>query len=437
MYSSSLQNALREACQVELDEEAVSFVLNGSLDQLKRLSECLDAQLQVSEVPKKRLFEFRPFLNFDTIEFLRQRSDSNSLAESLSELTSFSADYDTPIEPDWEKIEQAVSLIKHHLLFCHGIGLEDCSDGLLDPFRLGFENRDYRHKLSHYLSFLLRLKPLIDAGVVILVDQDPGGRRFLERCESLKYRASSWPPKLDCSYEELQVPFGVSTPYKKQVYSAQTALGHSIIVGDFFSSNLDVYAPDPLLRTVLENGIKLASNRSSNNRIEAHVLNEILKKFALGVSDQAVLDSVLTVASGKLCDGVDCSEILALRNDDKLEEFRSLAESAVQKIVVHQTDNQDAEIVRQIQRDAAAQAHELVQDLENERLLNRLQENGPKLLLDFAVAGLTPWKWPELAKNLADITISSVLDVLTGNEDQDSNYAYIRHCLFLAEGVDD
>ena len=139
----------------QLGPDLIQCVQEASLDQLRDLQDRVSSGPR-PEPPSKTDGRLRPYVPFGEIRGGLDRQDF--------------------MHP--QRAQTVLNGLRHHLLYCDSLAIEDPLPGLLDHFALDEPvlslNADKnRRKLVGCLHSLDRVQPLIRAGVLVLVDTTP------------------------------------------------------------------------------------------------------------------------------------------------------------------------------------------------------------------------------------------------------------------------
>lgn len=165
--------AIKKVFGEELSPEVITNVPKLSKIQLRSLlTEYVDGQVQISCPPRKK-GELRPFIHH---YFFSPRSNPFDYGSFKSNSVIFQED-----------------VVKKHLLYCHSLCISDPGEVVL---RLAPSNGDIgKETLANYFTFLLQIKPLLEARIITLVDDWPLGVALLKMFQGkpATERSRNWP----------------------------------------------------------------------------------------------------------------------------------------------------------------------------------------------------------------------------------------------------
>ncbi|WP_437929801.1 hypothetical protein WMF37_11285 [Sorangium sp. So ce291] len=213
-------------------------------------------------LPPKKNAELRPFIN-----------------HAASEGLGLNALY---LDPRFSPTStRADSLIKHHLLYAHSVVLHDPLPYHLDFFEdEGAHHSDVnaRKRLANYLAFLMNLRPLIEANVLLFADDHPYKLPWLERNRH-------WPP-----YKHL-----VASKFAGRTAASLRDLEGmltTLVASELHEGQLDIYVEDVASLQHFAGAITLAPDQLRPHPQEIHVLDRLLKTDVPSISDLSLGDVV-------------------------------------------------------------------------------------------------------------------------------------------------
>lgn len=162
-------DVLEDGLGTPFGPELIETVELAPYERLRDLQAHVKAFGKTADVPDKQPAQLRPYVPLERHEFARVEHELYLRPHDFA---------------DPHKASAALNALKHHLLYCHSLAIDNPLRDLLDPFSLaadlspdGYLSRTgylarQRAMLVNYLRFLEQIKPLVRAQVIVWVEHD-------------------------------------------------------------------------------------------------------------------------------------------------------------------------------------------------------------------------------------------------------------------------
>src|SRR5262249_20026814 len=154
---TTIVQTIEEVLEAPVGPDLISHVEHLSDSHLGRLQQACERFHSEYRLPYKAASQFRPYLHPGLLGMTRDRD--------VLDYTAF-WNFDAVTTPAVQE-----DALKCYLLYCHGVILQDPLLYILDFVGSDEYKKVTRERLTNYLSFLSYIKPLVDCGIVLFIDE--------------------------------------------------------------------------------------------------------------------------------------------------------------------------------------------------------------------------------------------------------------------------
>lgn len=313
---------------------------------------------------------------------------------------------------DWRAVENFVRSIKHHLLYCHELALEDIGDRVLLPFKRGLPSQRDRSRVQQWLTLLYEVQPLISEGILTFVDE---GNLWSAWDQATRGGTGSWPPRALFNMGTMRaesIPAAELMHFEQSMSSAAVAIGISVAADMLYGPNrLDLY---------------LGSETS------VEVLRSALQCNARG---GCVLQSVITGTVPHL-DSLSMQDIVQIRRSEGVfADFREILEDAVMRSRIIGPAGTAGGPGADLAERMRAQCVKITEEVKRSSFLN-LSQRGLLSVGVGAVAGMAmaqDW-WGSLLGAGSVVVSKLAEDYEACRKGSSSRALLLRHCMVFGPG---
>jgi hypothetical protein len=333
-----------------------------------------------------------------------------------------------------ERALMALDSLKHHLLYCHSVAVDDATGYMLfsatAPQASDDRFRAKRAELVNYLTFLAGIEPLVRSGVVVLVMDvpDPLDRQRLVPDKAALAADADFS---DLSgffrdhFDEAQKQGGPRFELVRQamLVRAEQLLARGLQTAAAHPGDLDLYLPfrhyEDLLRAAVRSGQTDAP--AGLRQVELHVLDQLLSVPVPGLGR-------LTVA-----------DLVAIRGEEAaFARWREGLERALDRIERLDEDLLDprAEALRVIRQELQTEQHALEEGIEKSGFLSGARA-GLKTFAIGSVAGVTAIEepGPGIAAGAMTGALTLIWDYVAGRRGRERTRALHRQYLVFSPSM--
>ena len=161
----TVYGVLQDQFEVDLGDDLEEAVSRASHDELRELQERMRSFAESARLPEKAASELRPYIP-------NERAQGVALPHGLRIRPN---DFEDPASAG-----AAINALRHHLLYCNSIAIDDPLRWILDsytaephPFMADYFERQ-KEKAQNCIRFLCDIAPLVLDGAIVLVETDIG-----------------------------------------------------------------------------------------------------------------------------------------------------------------------------------------------------------------------------------------------------------------------
>jgi hypothetical protein len=356
----------------ELGPDLFRAVEHASFDKLSNFQERARDYCRTAEVAAKASGQLRPYVPLER----------HNKAEVAHGLYLRPSDFKRP-----DRVEHGLDALKHHLLYCHSLAIDDPLPWLLDAFTLGERFSAYkteaRAPVVNCLRFLHQIEPLLRARVVVLVENPieslPTVHGVLRDREPLIGTADF----SDIS-EEMRERLETHGELARMVYveHADVELARGLEAVNKHTDRLDLYLPylyyQQILRAVAEE--------------ERYGIPEWPREAEL-----RVLGRLLSVRVPRLA-RLEPADIVSIRQSEAgFERWRNSLERGLRHVSALDPESigRNAEELRLLRQELLEECQALESDIEASRFLSHAKRGAKEFAIGAVVAlGLIPLAGP-------------------------------------------
>lgn len=292
---------------------------------------------------------------------------------------------------DVEHVWTAIDSLKLRLLYCHSIAIDDPGSFIMDLFRPYFrcidrfwrEFDNVKQRFINYLSFLIQVKPLIDAGVLILVPQnvtdnqrEEGGYKAgyaRERLERLREKldfsdfAREWTKQLD-PIEEVTNDFDDMFA-EGFIEVAEDSFSATATVSQHVTGGVDFYFPFQYWHQVY---------RDMVTQIDLD-----LRRLSVSEHQNALLQQLICLPVPGLPE-LDPKRIVEIRQkEDAFEDWRQTLGRSLERLATVPKDGltYEQDCLRVIRNETHESLKRLKQGIAGSSFLSKLGQGGKTLVI--------------------------------------------------------
>jgi hypothetical protein len=404
-------DVLESQFETAFGPDLIAAVESASYGQLRELQERTKAFGQAAEVPPKGDGHLRPYIPLETDDFQRAAHGVYLRPDDFA---------------DPRNSELALDALKHHLLYCHSLAIDNPLRWMLDafvvepaPYMEDYLERQ-RAKVLNYLRFLIRIEPLVRAQVVVLVERDIECPYIQDGALSDSASVADIVDFSDLPAEDLALLEGDKALVSHAlVIHADHQLACGLDAAATHSGALDLYLPyrhyEDVLRAVVKE--KPAEAPEWVREVELKVLSDLLRVSLPGMAE------------------LTPREIVAVRQgEEAFARWRSSLERGMGRLgtLDAETLNRDIEELRLIEEELLEGRHSLESEISKSSFLAQAAQGWKEFTIGGVVAlGLTPLVGPVpgLMVGAGNIGLKLLLNTFTGR--QGRNTARALHHQYL------
>ncbi len=395
----------------------IGAVEDASYEQLRELQERIKAFGKTAEVPTKRAGELRPYIPMEKDRLQIAPNEMYLRADDFA---------------DARNADVALEALKHHLLYCHSLAIDNPLRWILDAFiidpkpsMLDYLDRQ-RAKAVNFLRFLTRIEPLVRAHVVVLVEgdlelpfiQDGALRDTNAVCDAADFSDLPWDQLASLEPNDEMVRHALMSHANLQLACGLDAAAKH-------SEALDLYLPYKHYEAILR---AIAQERTVQ-------LPEWVREVEL-----QVLSGILKVSLPGLV-ALEPQEIVAVREGDEgFARWRASLERGMDRVraLDPETINRGMEGLRVINEELLDGRQALEAEISKSSLLSKAKSGLREFSIGSVVAlGLIPLAGPAapLIGGAGNAGLSLLLDMLTGRRNRASAQALHHQYLLFSPGT--
>jgi hypothetical protein len=418
--ASTILDVLEDQTGQRFGEDLIACIKTAPDRELSELAERVTAFRATAPVPAKQHGgELRPYVPVI----------GRNIREGDHGLNLDRTDFDDP-----RRAEAAFDSLKHHLLYCHSLAVDDPLGYILDAFATWQPNelwrRDARPRLVNCVHFLERIEPLIRSGAVVLVEDQPWRRGFSRRIvrdlDDLTASAdlSDLTGMLRDKLDELEAQGPTAVEVGRQVVLelAEQQLTRGLQAAAAHPGELDLYMPYRHYEAVLQRAAQeaLLALPDSPREVELHVLGQLLALPVPGLSQLSVDD------------------LVAVREQDEgFARWRAALERALERVerLDDELLNPQDETLRLIRLELLEQEQALEADIKKSSFLARARVGMKQFGIgSVAAAGLAPvvGPGPAVASGAANAALTLLWDYVRGRGTRERRHALHRQYLVFS-----
>ncbi len=409
-------DVLESQFEIGFGPDLIAVVESASHQQLRELQEHTKAFGKASEVPSKLASQLRPYIPSERDDFRRAAHGVYLRPDDFA---------------DPRNADIALDALKHHLLYCHSLAIDNPLRWMLDAFTvkpapyLDDYLQRQRTKIANFLRFLVRIEPLVRAQVVVLVEHD------IER-PSIQDGALDDAAALTeiVDFSDLPVEYLAMLEDNEElasqglVYHADHQLACGLDAAAVHPGALDLYLPYRHYEDVLRAVAKEKPQQVPDwvREVELKVLSNLLRVPLPGLAELAP------------------QEIVAVRQgEEAFARWRASLERGMERVAAldAKTLNRDIEEVRLIEGELLEGRQALESEISKSSLLSQVARGWKEFTIGGVVAlGLTPLAGPipGLMGGAGNVGLKLLLNSFTGRRDRDAARALHHQYLLFSPG---
>jgi hypothetical protein len=385
---NTILDVIRDTFQEDLTPDLIATIADSNLvpyTKLRELSRHLASFSGTARAPEIPSDHLRPYI---PVNHMRQHGGA---APTGIPLRFYGYDLDNRTSA-----EAAVNSILHHLLYCHSVAIDDTLGFTLDFFSDWAWLEERRPQLITYLEFIHMIKPLIESGVVVLIERPVESGWNISLTPTLSGAEEEALARRPDYISLLQE--GESSPVDEafcqaHVHVASGVIGHELVASHHHGGNLDLYLPFkhyvPVLNTFAERANR--ELRRGSRTQELRLLGDLLSLD---------LPRVGTLSA---------DDVVRIRSDDTFESFRRTLRQALERLrdIPHDFDHQ-AEKRRRLSDEMTHAQKQLEAEFKKSSFLSTVQSGVVKL----GIGALAATAFKASAVSLETGATSAILTIL-------------------------